>query len=62
MEAADIFTKSLSQSLYIFFRSKLRVQVNPTLSLQGSVKDARILYPDHMILWIVGNILGDILH
>ena len=39
LQLADIFTKSVSKDLYAFFRSKLRVSINPTLSLRGAVKD-----------------------
>ncbi|RVW16345.1 Retrovirus-related Pol polyprotein from transposon RE1 [Vitis vinifera] len=35
LQLADVFTKSVSRDLYVFFRSKLRVCVNPTLSLRG---------------------------
>jgi hypothetical protein len=39
LQLADIFTKSASKDLYVFFRSKLRVSINPTLSLRGAAKD-----------------------
>uniref|UniRef100_A0A2N9JAS4 Reverse transcriptase Ty1/copia-type domain-containing protein n=1 Tax=Fagus sylvatica TaxID=28930 RepID=A0A2N9JAS4_FAGSY len=39
LQVADIFTKSVSQPLFEFFRSKLHVRSNPTLSLRGSVED-----------------------
>ncbi|KAG6736096.1 hypothetical protein POTOM_061203 [Populus tomentosa] len=38
MQIADIFTKSLSQPLFTFFRSKLRVRINPTLNLREDDK------------------------
>jgi hypothetical protein len=38
MQIADIFTKSLSQPLFTFFRSKLRVRINPTLNSRGDDK------------------------
>ncbi|RVW54772.1 Retrovirus-related Pol polyprotein from transposon RE1 [Vitis vinifera] len=40
LQLADVFTKSVSRDLYVFFRSKLRVCVNPTLSLRGAVEDS----------------------
>ncbi|XP_041011288.1 uncharacterized mitochondrial protein AtMg00810-like [Juglans microcarpa x Juglans regia] len=40
LQVADIFTKSVSRSLFVFFRSKLRVCSNPTLSLRGGVEDS----------------------
>ncbi|RVW65072.1 Retrovirus-related Pol polyprotein from transposon RE1 [Vitis vinifera] len=40
LQLVDVFTKSVSRDLYVFFRSKLRVCVNPTLSLQGAVEDS----------------------
>ena len=40
LQLVDIFTKSVSQDLYVFFRSKLRVCVNPTLSLRGAVENS----------------------
>ncbi|RVW75984.1 Retrovirus-related Pol polyprotein from transposon RE1 [Vitis vinifera] len=39
LQVADIFTKSVSRPLFEFFRSKLHIRSNPTLSLQGGVKD-----------------------
>uniref|UniRef100_A0A2N9HRT6 Uncharacterized protein n=1 Tax=Fagus sylvatica TaxID=28930 RepID=A0A2N9HRT6_FAGSY len=39
LQVADIFTKSVSRSLFEFFRSKLHVHSNPTLSLRGGVED-----------------------
>uniref|UniRef100_A0A2N9GCL0 Integrase catalytic domain-containing protein n=1 Tax=Fagus sylvatica TaxID=28930 RepID=A0A2N9GCL0_FAGSY len=39
LQVADIFTKSVSRPLFEFFRSKLHVCSNPTLSLRGGVKD-----------------------
>ena len=39
LQLADVFTKSVSRDLYVFFRSKLRVCVNPTLSLRGAVEN-----------------------
>ncbi|KAJ0985382.1 hypothetical protein J5N97_003738 [Dioscorea zingiberensis] len=39
LQVADLFTKSLSRSLFTFFRSKLRVRSSPTHSLRGGVKD-----------------------
>uniref|UniRef100_A0A2N9GUK4 Reverse transcriptase Ty1/copia-type domain-containing protein n=1 Tax=Fagus sylvatica TaxID=28930 RepID=A0A2N9GUK4_FAGSY len=38
-QVADIFTKSVSRPLFEFFRSKLHVHSNPTLSLRGGVED-----------------------
>ena len=38
LQIANIFTKNLSQSLFMFLRSKLRVHINLTLSLQGNDK------------------------
>jgi hypothetical protein len=38
LQIADIFTKSLSQPLFTFFRSKLRVRINLTLNLRGDDK------------------------
>ena len=40
LQLADIFTKSVSRDLDVFFRSKLRVCVNPTLSLWGAVENS----------------------
>jgi hypothetical protein len=37
LQVADIFTKGLNRTLFEFFRSKLRVSVNPTLRLRGGV-------------------------
>jgi hypothetical protein len=39
LQLADIFTKALPRPLFEVFRSKLRVGVNPTLSLTGGVRD-----------------------
>ncbi|KAF5462625.1 hypothetical protein F2P56_018614 [Juglans regia] len=39
LQVADLFTKSVSRSLFEFFRTKLHVRSNPTLNLRGSVKD-----------------------
>jgi hypothetical protein len=39
LQVADIFTKSVSRPLFEFFRSKLHVRSNPTLSLRGGVED-----------------------
>ncbi|XP_068664965.1 uncharacterized mitochondrial protein AtMg00810-like [Aristolochia californica] len=39
LQVADIFTKSVSQTLFQFFRFKLHVCPNPTLSLRGVVED-----------------------
>ena len=39
LQVAEIFTKSVSRSLFEFFRSKLHVHSNPTLSLRGGVED-----------------------
>uniref|UniRef100_A0A2N9HKD0 Uncharacterized protein n=1 Tax=Fagus sylvatica TaxID=28930 RepID=A0A2N9HKD0_FAGSY len=39
LQVADIFTKSVSRPLFDFFRSKLHVRSNPTLSLRGGVED-----------------------
>ncbi|XP_057432842.1 uncharacterized mitochondrial protein AtMg00810-like [Lotus japonicus] len=39
LQLADIFTKALPRPLFELFRSKLRVGLNPTLSLRGSVRD-----------------------
>nr|KYP53000.1 Retrovirus-related Pol polyprotein from transposon TNT 1-94 [Cajanus cajan] len=38
LQLADIFTKALSRPLFELFRSKLRVGLNPTLSLTRGVK------------------------
>lgn len=46
LHIADLFTNNLSRSLFMFFRSKLRVRVNPTLILQGNDKDSRIFKHD----------------
>ena len=35
LQVADIFTKSISRPIFEFFRSKLHVCSNPTLSLRG---------------------------
>ena len=40
LQLVNVFTKSVSLDLYVFFRSKLRVCVNPTLSLWGAVEDS----------------------
>ena len=40
LQVANIFTKSISRSLFEFFRSKLHVRSNSTLSLRGGVKDS----------------------
>ena len=40
LQLVDIFTNSVSRDLYVFFRSKLRVCVNPTLSLRGAIKNS----------------------
>ena len=42
LQITDIFTKSLSQMLFTFFFSKLRVRVNLTLSLQRDDKESNI--------------------
>ena len=39
LQVADIFTKSVPQPLFQFFRSKLHVCSNPTFSLRGGVED-----------------------
>ncbi|XP_068634566.1 uncharacterized mitochondrial protein AtMg00810-like [Aristolochia californica] len=39
LQVVDIFTKSVSRPLFQFFRSKLHVYLNPTLSLRGVVED-----------------------
>ncbi|XP_068667673.1 uncharacterized mitochondrial protein AtMg00810-like [Aristolochia californica] len=39
LQIADIFTKSVSRPLFQFFRFKLHVCPNPTLSLRGAVED-----------------------
>ncbi|CAM8882756.1 unnamed protein product [Rhodiola kirilowii] len=39
LQVADIFTKSIPRHSFEFFRSKLHVCFNPTLSLRGGVKD-----------------------
>ncbi|KAL6568697.1 hypothetical protein OROHE_004381 [Orobanche hederae] len=38
LQLADIFTKGLPKTLFEFFRSKLCISVNPTLSLRGCVR------------------------
>ena len=42
LQIANIFTKSLSRSLFTFFRFKLRVRVNPTLSFRGDDTESNI--------------------
>lgn len=45
LQVVDIFTKIISRSLNVFFfRSKLRVCVNPTLSLRGCRGFQKIIY------------------
>ena len=39
LQVADIFTKSVPRTLFQFFRSKLHVCPNLTLSLRGGVED-----------------------
>ena len=41
LNVADVFTKSLSRPLFLRFRSKLRIDLNPTLSLRGAVNDVQ---------------------
>ena len=38
LQVADIFTKSVSRPLFEFFRSKLHIRSNPTLSLRGVLR------------------------
>ena len=40
LQLVNIFTKCVSRDLNVFFRSKLRVCVNPTLSMWGAVEDS----------------------
>ena len=40
LQLVNVFTKRVSRDLYVFFRSKLRVCVNPTLSFWGAVEDS----------------------
>ncbi len=46
LQLANVFTKSVSRDLYVYFQSKLRVCVNPTLSLRGAVENSSKLVLD----------------
>ena len=40
LQLVNVVTKSVPRDRYVFFRSKLRVRVNPTLRLWGALENS----------------------